>query len=135
MGIVFFRTLLEDVRQPEKNDEPAAPRVLTLKRRKLPRIGGGVTETLPEVAVDVIVVSVCHAPHALLFVESENSTSNPVMALEMPADAPAHESVTLFSAIVWLTDNETGAFAAVVLGVHSTVNLMLVSSFRPANDI
>ena len=89
-----------DVLQPEAKLAPAVPKVCILKRRKFPRTVGGATEILPDVAVVLIVVKSCHAPHVELFVESENCTLYPVMELLVPPAAPLHESVTFPSANV-----------------------------------
>jgi hypothetical protein len=123
------------VRQPEKKDAPAEPRVRTLKRRKLPRMVGGTTDKLPDVAVITTVVKSCQLPHAELLVESENWTSYPVMALLRPPAAPDHDRVVFPSAIVGLTEALVGAVATVVLCVHSMVSRIWERLLRPVNDI
>ena len=75
----------------------------------------GATDTLPLVAVVVMVVSAVHAPQVALSLDSLYWTSYEEMALLVPPAAPLHESVTLPSESVLLTEQAEGAVQAVGL--------------------
>jgi hypothetical protein len=135
LGWIFLRTLLDEVRQPEAKLAPAEPNACTRKRRKFPRVGVGATDKLPDAVVMLTVVKSCHAPHALLLVESENWMLYPLMVLLIPALVPLHDSVAFPSEMEGLTETVVGAAIAVVLGVHSMASLICDKSCRPVNDI
>ena len=75
----------------------------------------GATDALPLVAVVDTVVSAVHAPHVALSLDSLYWTSYEEMALFVPPAAPLHESVTLPSDNVLLTEQAEGAVHAVGL--------------------
>ena len=75
----------------------------------------GATDTLPLVAVVVMVVSAVHASQVALSLDSLYWTSYEEMALLVPPAAPLHESVTLPSESVLLTEQAEGAVQAVGL--------------------
>ena len=75
----------------------------------------GATDALPLVAVVVTVVNAVHAPHVVLSLDSLYWISYEEMALFVPLAAPLHESVTLPSDSVLLTEQAEGAVHAVGL--------------------
>ena len=75
----------------------------------------GATATLPLVAVVDTVVSAVHAPHVALSLDSLYWISYEDIPLLVPPAAPLHESVTLPSASVLLTEQAEGDVQAVGL--------------------